>query len=108
MHAHDGQSNIIFRQHPLSPLLLRDLIISEFAVLRSPQHRMDRCWEPAGLPEAIWRQIASHLSVKEYAQMAGTCKVFLELLPELPVCIDNHITDGGLPPIRTTCTALGC
>lgn len=40
--------------------------------------------------------------------MAGTCKVFLEVLPQLPVCIDNHITDGGLPPKSITSTILGC
>ena len=91
---------------PLPPLLLRSLIIREFAVLQGPQQRMDGCWEPAGLPEAIWRQIASHLSVKEYAQMAVTCKVFSEVLPQLPVCIDSRITDGGMAPMSTTFPAV--
>lgn len=91
---------------PLPPLILRSLIIREFAVLQSPQQRMDRCWDPAGLPEAIWRQIAGHLSVKEYAQMAGTCKIFSEALPQLPVCIDSRITDGGMA--STSISILGC
>jgi hypothetical protein len=32
-----------------------------------PRTKMQTCWEPAGLPEVIWRQIAETMSLKEYA-----------------------------------------
>ena len=56
---------------------------------------MEICWEPAGLPEAIWAQAARHLSIKEYARMAGTCKLFSELAPTVDVCIDEELTEDG-------------
>ena len=68
-----------------------------------PQPKMQTCWEPAGLPEVIWRQIAETMSVKEYAQMSGTCKVFSYLLPQVPgLCLDTHLRDepGPLWPHR--------
>jgi hypothetical protein len=56
---------------------------------------MEICWEPAGLPEAIWAQAARHLSIKEYARVAGTCKIFSELAPTVDVCIDAQLTEDG-------------
>ena len=63
--------------------------------LYGSQPTMEICWEPAGLPEAIWAQAARHLSIKEYARMAGTCKIFSELAPTVDVCIDEELTEDG-------------
>lgn len=47
------------------------------------------------LPEVIWAQVARHLSIKEYARVAGTCKVFSGQAPIVDVCIDAQLTEDG-------------
>ena len=47
------------------------------------------------LSEVIWRQIATSMTVKEYAQMSGTCKVFSELCPDASsLCVDQNMREG--------------
>ena len=41
------------------------------SVFYRPQPKMQTCWEPAGLPEVIWRWIAETVRVKEYIHICA-------------------------------------
>ena len=75
------------------------IIETELPERKKIHSKMELCWEPAGLPAMIWSQVANHLDVKEYARMAGTCKVFSDLQPDVPkICVDSNLTvEGTLP-----------
>lgn len=71
------------------------------------QPKMGVCWEPAGLPKMIWSQIVNKMNVREYARVAGTCKVFSDLQPDVPnFCVDSNSTvEGMLPGLLVCCRA---